>query len=223
MRSAPRLRGATSPRRVPRGGGGGPSSEAPVVAPAATRAVGAPRELRLTLPAAWSALLGRYPWDWFYTLTLRNQFVRAHLETFSKAWRLCLLETTRERLWETSPGLSRRDARRRVVELLPVWALFFERTRGATGEAVRWHGHGLAWFPDLECMPRYQQVRAWWNRERGFMDISHPQSQADVAQYVGKYVTKGVVSLGGTSESEWILSPNFGAPSSRVKPDPRLC
>lgn len=68
----------------------------------------------------------------------------------------------------------------------------------------RLHFHALLAAPtdDLNKLVSRYQWHEWWYREFGRNQIEQPRSQADVAAYVSKYVTKdGVVDF----------SPNFGA------------
>ena len=176
------------------------------------------------LSSAWSAWLSQYRWDWFGTLTLRNpregERLSTHPESFVKAWRRCLLDLMSERVQVVEAWRSRREREWRVRRVLPVWILALEGTRGALGANVRLHGHFLAWFPEFDLMPRYDALKAWWQRERGWADVSHPRSVSDVSDYVSKYLTKSV--RGADTEFEWFVSDNFGVAAVRAIEQPHL-
>lgn len=179
------------------------------------------------LSSAWSAWLSQYRWDWFGTLTLRSELrgrrdrpVSGHPESFVKAFRRCLLDLMTERVKVVEGWRSRREREWRVRRVLPVWFLGLEGTRGALGANVRLHGHFLAWFPEFDLMPSYGALREWWQRERGFADVSHPRSVCDVSEYVGKYLTKAV--RGADTDFEWFASDNFGVAAVRAIEQPHL-
>lgn len=158
---------------------------------------------------AYSELLCRYPAHCFATLTFRREryvtdkhtgLVRAinrtghngsvHPEVAGKAFRLLVSKINREIY---GPAWSKRPH----GGLQWVYGQEFHKDG-------RLHLHGLLAAPtdDLNQLTSRYAWHEWWYREFGRNRIEQPRSQAEVAAYVSKYVTKG-----GAIE----FSRNFGA------------
>lgn len=157
---------------------------------------------------AWTELLKRYPAHCFATLTFRRERyftdksgnVQAinrtghngsvHPEMAGKAFRLLVSRINRRIYgagWHRKPHAGCQ------------WAYGQEFHKDG-----RLHLHALLSAPtdDLNQLISRYEFHEWWYREFGRNQIEQPRSQAEVASYVSKYVTKG-----GVIE----FSRNFGA------------
>ena len=83
----------------------------------------------------------------------------------------------------------------------------------------RLHFHAVIAAPqnDLWHITRISRWHAWWLRENGFNRLERPRSQADIARYVSKYVTKGGEVDFSRNYGAWIPPlPQFVAPGQQV-------
>lgn len=145
------------------------------------------------LASAYADFLCRRSWHWFVTLTFRpsaeSRSGGMHPEKADKAFRVLVSKINRHlhgTRWYKRP------------ETQIVWARGQEFHKSG-----RVHFHALFAHPstDLNSLTRRMDWVDWWWREFGIARIERPQSQADVAGYVSKYVSK---------EGEVDFSPNFG-------------
>lgn len=160
------------------------------------------------VPDAWAGLLSRYPAHIFGTFTFRptkrytdkftgelREVARTaanggmHPEAAQKGFRFFVSSINRE-LYGNSWGKRWHGGLQ--------WALGSEFHKDG-----RLHFHSIISAPtgDLWDLIRVTSWHRWWLQEFGFNRIERPRSQADVAGYVSKYITKG---------GEVDFSPNFG-------------
>lgn len=146
------------------------------------------------IAAGYAELLQRVPWHQFWTLTFRadrgGRTGGMHSEAADKAFRYFVSCLNRE-LYGANWG---KRWHRGIA-----WARGQEFHRDG-----RLHFHAVAAAPDGDLnrlMSRYAW-HEWWYREFGRNRLEQPRSQADIAGYVSKYVTKG---------GEVDFSRNFGA------------
>lgn len=142
----------------------------------------------------YAEVLSRQNWHWFLTLTFRPEHEKAsggmHPEKADKIFRVLLSKINREIYgvrWYKRPDGG------------VMWARGQEFHKDG-----RIHFHALAAAPtdDLNNLTRRMRWVDWWWREKiGIARIEEPLSQADVAGYVSKYVTK---------DGEVDFSPNYG-------------
>ncbi len=134
------------------------------------------------LVEAWSSFLGRWPWDWFCTLTFRDL---VHPESADKRFRLFVSQMNRRlygaRWWKHAQGVR--------------WVRASEPQRR---EVLHYHallgGGGLASLRRLSWMDA-------WNEIAGFARIEPPLSGNAVRGYCAKYVVKGgEIDIGGPLE-----------------------
>lgn len=143
---------------------------------------------------AYGELLGRVPWQLFGTHTFRihkaGRSGGVHPEAAHKAFRFFVSSINRE--------LYGRDWGRR----------WHRGCQWAVGEELhkdgRLHLHSVISAPtgDLYRLLSFRQWHEFWRKEFGNNRLEAPRSQADVAGYLSKYVSK---------EGNVTLSPNFGA------------
>lgn len=137
---------------------------------------------RAQLVDAWAAFLDALgPWDWFATLTFRDD---THPEAAAKRFAVWVCKLNCElygnRWWK----------RRRGVR----WARALERQR-----------RGVVHFHALLGANRLAELRRLWWMDRweelaGYARIERPRSHVAVRRYCGKYVVKagaGEIDLGG--------------------------
>lgn len=142
----------------------------------------------------YAELLGRIPWQQFWTLTFRadrgGRTGGMHAEAADKAFRYfvsCINRAIYSARW----------AQR--------WHGGIQWARGQEfHKDGRLHFHAVASAPtgDLNRLVSRYAWHEFWFREFGRNRIEAPRSQADIAGYVSKYVTKG---------GEVDFSRNFGA------------
>ena len=131
------------------------------------------------LAAAWRALLERWPWDWFATMTFRGS---PHPEQADKAWRIWCSKVNRALYGPRWHAKGRGVGWCRATEL---------QKRGAI------HFHALLVFDEPPRLRRLAYMDEW-NKLAGFARIEPPKRSDAVAAYCAKYVTKeGEITLGG--------------------------
>lgn len=166
-------RGAQSPRVPPikasRGCGGG--------APATGTATERSQNVRLIL--AWTEFLSRWEWDWFLTLTFRDE---VHPERADKLFRVFVSQINRElfgnRWYKHGDGI-------RWVRALEM------QRRGVIHYHALFGGAGLSDVRRLFWMDR-------WFELAGIARIEPPRDRGAVHSYVAKYVVKGgEIDIGG--------------------------
>jgi hypothetical protein len=144
--------------------------------------------------AGWAEFLGRTPWQLFGTHTFRVHHAGrtggVHPEKANKAVRFFVSSINRR--------LYGRDWGRRWHAGCQ-WAVGQEFHKDG-----RLHLHSVIAAPtgDLFKLIRFSEWFDFWRKEFGNNRLERPRSQADVAHYVAKYVSKG---------GEVDLSKNFGA------------
>jgi hypothetical protein len=120
------------------------------------------------LPRAWAQLLGRWPWDWFITLTFKDPVHPEQARKYFDRW------------------LTRLDLERRLLGFFDqvdglVWARGIERQqRGVL------HFHVL--LSNVGEL-RYRVARDHW--PHGFVWVQRIRRVEDVTAYLAKYVAKG--------------------------------
>lgn len=123
----------------------------------------------------WIALLGRYSWDWFVTMTFRGDYV--HPESADKKWRLWVSKLNRQ-LYGPRWYKKRQEIH---------WVRALEpQKRGVL------HYHALMTHPhDLNVLFRRLTEMDNMNTIAGYSRIYRPDRQGAVAGYCAKYTSKG--------------------------------
>jgi len=130
------------------------------------------------LKAAWVELLGRWPWEWFCTLTFAEPNV--HPERAAKCFRVWV--ATANRMAFGHGWASRGEG--------VTWVRALEYQRRGT---IHFHGlmSGVGGLRRLTLMDR-------WKELAGFARVGAVKDQERVRKYVAKYVVKeGDIDLGG--------------------------
>lgn len=152
---------------------------------------------------AWVEFLGRWPWDWFGTLTFRGDAI--HPESADKRFRVWVSKINRNLF---GPRWSKHGQGVRWVR-----ALEFQR-RDVLHFHVLLGAQGLSDLMRLSWMDE-------WDKLAGWARIEAPKSQRRVTGYCAKYVAKGgELDLGGPLSNDvdrWNLplwSDDVGAPGA---------
>ena len=149
-------------------------------------------EIENPLVRAWIEMLGRYPFDWFFTGTFRDH---VHPEAAEKRYRRFINDLNRSlygRHWMKKPGCG------------VYWIVAWERQQRNV-----LHLHAL--IGDNEDLNNRARRLIWmdyWNRLAGFARIEPIADSQATIRYVCKYVAKG---------GEIDLSPNLGMYAKQLK------
>jgi hypothetical protein len=131
------------------------------------------------LQEAWTEFLSRWQWDWFCTLTFRDQ---VHPEAADKRFRVFVSQINRQ-LFGVRWAKHQKGVR---------WVRAMEKQRR---DVIHYHallgGGGLSDLRRLSWMDR-------WNELAGYARIEQPRDGNAVRSYCAKYVIKGgEIDIGG--------------------------